>query len=382
MSKPYFTISADGVDISGRLRGAGVTMTITDNEGLKSDTLQIVIDDVNGSVAAPRTGAVLNPIGGYEGRMRDFGLFIVDGVTYTGWPQQISISAKAVAAKSLAKQRDPKAYPKEKYATYGDIFAEVAGRVGLSLKISAELKDIKVEYEAQSEESALEFLTRIGEDLGASISVKANNLIAVIKGQGLSASGTELPMVVVARGKNILKYSVSEKDEPKHSKVETSYYDRKQNKKIKVEVETGMDGPTFRMRTQQQDKASAERKGKAMASKLVRDAAEASFEIDGDPFAQAEAHAMVSGCRSNVDGVWRIKSVTHQFSATGPYTTSLSCTAPSSDKAKQSGKKASSGNATSGGSGKPKTGMNPAGAVPKYESGAPSLTGDPSTNIG
>lgn len=379
MPVPKFSISANGVDITGRIAGSGVTMTITDGVGSKSDTLSIVISDVDGSVTAPKTGAILNPVGGYEGRMRDFGQFSVDSVVFSGWPQQITIQAKSVAAKSLAKQRDPKAYPKKDFATYGDIFSDVAGRIGLTLTISNDIKATVNVYEAQTEENSLEFLTRIGDKLNASITVKSGRLVVVSRGDSLSASGTGLPDVLVARGSNLLKYSVTEKDEPRHSTVEASYYDRKKNKKETVEEKTGLDGPRFTIRTPHQDKDEAQRAAKAQAKKLNRDTGDATFEINGEPFAQAEANAVVSGCRSNVDGIWSIRSVTHNFSASGAYTTSLSCTKPNDNSGSGPGSgKSSSSSASSS------TKTNPAGAVPRsgLETGAPSLTGDTGSNIG
>lgn len=332
MPVPYFTISADGRDITGNLRGAGISMTITENADLEGDTLQMEIDDVEGSVMAPRTGAVLNPVGGYEGRMRSFGLFSVDSVTYSGWPQKISISAKSVAAKSLAKQREPKSFPTEKYPTYGDIFAEISGKVGLSLKISADIKSIKNPSEHQTEEGGIEFLTRIGEKLNAAITVKAQNLCVVVKGKEEGAGGGALSRVSVARGMNLLGYSATQKDQPKHSEVEATYYDRKKNKREVVTESTGLEGPKFLMRCAYQEKDEAQRAAKSQAEELVRLCGEATFEIDGEPFAQAEAYAVATGCRPGVDGLWRIKTVTHNFSSTGPYTTSLACTAPSKGK--------------------------------------------------
>lgn len=332
MPVPVFTISADGVDVTGNLTAAGtMTMTITDGAGLKADTLQIDIDDVDGSIMPPRTGAILNPIGGYAGRLRDFGLFSVDSVVYTGWPQKISIDAKSVAAKSLAKQREPKAYPTKDFPTYGDVFKDVAGRLGLTLQMSADLKALPNPYEAQAEEDSLEFLTRIGEKLNAAVSVKTMNLVVVVKGAGRSASGALLDRIIVARGRNLLSYSVTEKDEPKHSNVEATYYDRDKNTREVVTKPTGMDGPKFLIRAPFQDKDEAERAANAQAKELVRMQGDATFEIDGEPFAQAEAWAEVSGCRQRVDGLWRVETVTHQFSANGPYTTSLTCGTPSEE---------------------------------------------------
>lgn len=327
MPKPIFSISANGIDVTGRFAGANMTMTITDSVGLKSDTLQVVLDDLDGMTEAPRTGAILNPVGGYEGLMRDFGLFSVDSVVYDGWPQKITIDAKSVAAKSAAKQREPKAYPGKDYPTYGDIFAEVAKQIGVQLRISADIKAKKNTYEAQSDENSLEFTTRLGEKLNASVSIKAGNLVVVQKGAGLSVSGGQLGIITISKGFNLLSYSVTEKDEPKHKEVEATYYDRKKNKREIVTVQTGMDGPKFLMRTPFQDEEEAKAAAESHAKELLRMRGDATFEIDGDPFAMAEAWAVVSGCRTRVDGAWWAKSVTHQFSADGPYRNSIQCAA-------------------------------------------------------
>ncbi|NTD85505.1 phage late control D family protein [Agrobacterium tumefaciens] len=322
-----FTISADGVDVTSNFAGANMTMTITDAAGWKSDTLQVVLDDLDGMTIAPRTGAVLNPIGGYEGNMRDFGLYAVDSIVYDGWPQKITIDAKSVAAKSAAKQREPKAYPEKDFPTYGDIFLDIAKRIGVQLKISVEIKSKKNTYEAQADENSLEFTTRLGEKLNASVSIKAGNLVVVKKGAGLSVSGGSLGIITISKGFNLLSYSVTEKDEPKHKEVEATWYDRKTNKREIVTVQTGMDGPKFLMRTPFQDEQEAKAAAEAHAQELLRMRGDASFEIDGDPFAMAEAWAVVSGCRTRVDGMWWAKTVTHQFSADAPYRNSIQCAA-------------------------------------------------------
>lgn len=331
MPTPVFTIKADGKDVTKNLAGILTTMTITDGEGLESDTMQLVIDDRDGKIEAPRKGAVLNPIGGFEGNTRDFGLFTVDSVTYEGWPQRITVEAKAVAAKSLAKQREPKSYPPKKFKTYGDIFNDIAGHIGLTLRMDASLKSIPNPFEAQAEEDGLHFLTRIGEKINAAVSVKAGNLVVVVKGSGNSASGAQLDHVPIKPGPggNMTSYSVSEKDEPKYSQVESSYYDRKKNQRKTTVVMTSLDGPKHVIRAPYSDEAEAKRAAGAKAKDLVRAQADATFEIEGNPFLQAEAHVMVSGVRDPVNGLWRVKSVTHNFSSSAPYTCSVQCEKPS-----------------------------------------------------
>lgn len=330
MPVPVFSIHANGKDVTGNFAGIGVEMSITDGEGYKADNLTITLDDVDGSVEAPDTGAVLNPIGGYVGHTRDFGLYIVDHISYRGWPQQIIINAKSVAAKKAAKQREPKAYPKKDFPTYGDIFNDVAGRVGISLQMSSELKSIPNEYEAQAEEDGLEFLTRIGEKINAAVMVKSERLVAVVKGEGNSASGSPLPSILVARGFNLISYAVNEKDEPKHKEVEATYYERTKNARKTLQVSTGLDGPKLLLRNPFQNEDEAKRAAEAKAKELIRSQADAVFEIDGDPFSQAEALVIAQNIRSRVDGVWRAKVVTHKFSSSGPYTCSIECEKPNS----------------------------------------------------
>ena len=66
---------------------------------------------------------------------------------------------------------------------------------------------------------------------GAAVSVKAMRLVVVKRGEGKSASGALLDRIPVAKGFNLLKYSVTENDESKHKEVEATYYDRGKNKR-------------------------------------------------------------------------------------------------------------------------------------------------------
>jgi hypothetical protein len=328
MPEVTFSIFADGKDVTANLSRTGMlTMNITDGEGLEADALSIEIDDLAGRVEAPRTGAILRAVGGYKdtGRIRDFGLYSVDTVVYTGWPQQISIEAKAVAAKSLAKQREPKAFKKESFPTYKDVFGDVAKLAGLNLKISPEIAALANHYEAQADEDANEFLLRIADKLNAAVSIKAMNLVVVPKGEGKSASGQALDRVDVSYGINLIGYSATLRDEPKHSEVEATWYDRDKNERTIEIAPTGMTGPKFLLRTPFSNPDDAKRAAEAQAKELKRMLGEATFTIDGEPFAQAEAWAAVTGVRPNVDGLWRITTASHSFSATGAYTTTLTC---------------------------------------------------------
>lgn len=330
MPAVIFFVSVGGVDITSKLVSRLVEMTVTDGVGSKSDTLQLVLDDKDGSIAAPRRGVKITAVGGYEGNARSFGEFVVDNISYEGWPQKITINAQSVDAKGDGKKRDPKAYPSKGYDTYGDIMSDVAARVGVTLSMSNELRALKNHYEAQGEETVLEFATRIGEKIGASVTVKSGRLLVLKSGAGKTASGNAIPTLAIAPGLNLLSYQVSEEDQPSYGKAEASYYDRKKNKRVTVSEGTGLDGPSFLIKAPLATEEDAKKAAKAKAADLVRAQASATFSIDGTPNARAEAHVSVSGCRPQVDGVWRVTTATHKFSASGPYTTELQCERPSS----------------------------------------------------
>lgn len=328
MPTPQFFINANGKDVTGNLAGILTRMTITDNEGLTADTLELELNDLLGTTAVPETGAILNPIGGYEGNLRDYGLFEVDNVGLAGWPQKITVSAQSVAAKSLAKQREPKAYPKEKFPTYGDILRTIAGVIGVQLSLANVIASIENTYEAQADEDGLEFVARLGDKLNASFSIKQQRLIGVEKGRGLAASGEPMEITQITRPGNLISYSVTMKDAPKHKEVEGTFYDRAANKRQVITESTGMDGPKFLLRYPHQDKAEAQRAAKSKATDLIMAQAEASFEIEGDPHVSAGAFANCTGARELVDRLWKIKSATHTYTSENYFGVGLQCDVP------------------------------------------------------
>lgn len=326
--RPFFQINVGGQDITSRLAGGGISLSITDGVGINSDSVQIEIDDKDGVVAPPSTGVELNIIAGYDDDRVDFGTYTVDEVSLSGWPQKISISAQAAKAKSALKQRRPKSYEPPDYPTYGKLFEEIAERNGLQLAISGEIAGKSLEYEAQAEESDFGFLSRLALKLDAAVSVKDGRLVAVKRGAGVSAGGKPLPFIRVRYGENVLSYTVSRKDQPKHKKVKATYFDRKTAKRKEVEADASDEGPEYLLRQPFQSEGEAQDAADSYASDLQRNEGSATFEIDGNPHARAEAHVLVSKIRSLVDGVWRAVTVTHNWTAGGAYSTSLECELP------------------------------------------------------
>jgi len=331
MPRVIFGLSAGGVDISSRIAGVAMDMTVTDGAGLDSDTVSLTLDDNGGRIGGITTGTEISVYGGTDEKgIRNFGKYIVDDVTYDGYPQKVTINAQASDATSSEKERDTKGFIKEEYPTYQSIFEEIAGQAGLSLKMDGTIGGKTNPYEARDREDAVGFLTRLGKKIGATVTVKEKQLVVVPRGSTTAASGQSMGGTSISPGRNLLSYSVSIKEKPKHTEVESKWYDRRE-KKWEIEKvplkRPGGDVP-YRIRQPFQDKDEAKESAQASADELSRNQGTASFEIDGDPNAAAESKAIVSGVRANVDGEWFIKTATHNFSSSSPYTTTLECELP------------------------------------------------------
>ena len=57
---PLFCLSVAGVDITGVIASRLLTLTLTDEAGLKSDALDITLDDRDARIARPAPGAVIS----------------------------------------------------------------------------------------------------------------------------------------------------------------------------------------------------------------------------------------------------------------------------------------------------------------------------------
>ncbi|MBO6755766.1 MAG: late control protein D [Roseibium sp.] len=330
--RPYFDISAGGQSITGPLSQFSLALTIVDSSGKNADNLQLDVSDPNGVFAVPSTGQTLGAIAGYVDQVRNFGDFIVDQVSFAGYPQTITVSAQSADAMSAQKQKRTESYTREEYPTYGSIFQKLAGRNGLSLAISPSLASKTVVYEAQSEEDDIAFATRIAKKIDGGVTVKSGRLVVIQNGAGLSASGLSLPSIVVAPGLNLLAdgggYQVTLVDKPKHGTVKATWFDRQKARNTVVIKETGSSGPEFVIRQPFQSEEDATKAAEAKVKELSRAGGSATFSIAGDPYAQAEAFVQVAGVRPGVDGPWRAKTVSHYWSGSKAYTTTLECEIP------------------------------------------------------
>jgi hypothetical protein len=329
MTRPFFQFMVGGNDVTPAIKAGGISLEIREVVGENADSATITIDDPDGIVAPPPRGVEMRIIAGYEDEFRDFGIFIVDQTSLKGWPQTITISAQSAGAKEATKQRRQQSYKPPQYSTYQDVFSEIASRNDLELALSSDIGSKALEYEAQSEESDIAFLARITEKFDAHVSIKDRRLVGVVRGEGKSVSGMELPVIHISKGTNILSYGCSDMDKPKHKKSKSAWFDRQKVKMVIEEADATDEGPDYLGQDTQKSQAEAQAVSSSSGKKLKRGSGSASFVIEGTPHARAEAIVLVTGVRSLINGRWRAKGISHSWSSSGPYTTSIECELPS-----------------------------------------------------
>src|SRR5690554_6541930 len=95
--RPTFRVTVDGADITSILQDRLVSLRVTDEAGVQSDVVEIVLSDTGlfGGLAIPRKGAEIEVWLGYMFQAQRMGLYIADEVEVSGPPNQMRIRATA-----------------------------------------------------------------------------------------------------------------------------------------------------------------------------------------------------------------------------------------------------------------------------------------------
>lgn len=319
---PDFTVMAAGIDITGQIRDRLVSLTISDAAGVKSDTVEIVLDDRGGAVELPMPGAPLIIAMGYrETFLMPMGVYTSDEIGLSGWPQTITLRGKAANLGGTLKEQKSRSWDEK---TFAEIVDTIAGEHGLTPKVAAALAPIKFEHLDQTEESDIHFLNRIGRDHDAMATVKGGALIMMARGRGLTVSGLAMIPRPITRD-TVLSYDANIANQWNWKSVEAAWHDRKTAKREVVTAGSG--SPVKKLRHLYADKDEAERAAKAALDEAKRGDTTLSLTLIGDATIAAEGRVLVAGIRAGVDGLWSVKTVNHTI-ASGGFTTTIEAELP------------------------------------------------------
>lgn len=317
---PAWTISADGEDVTARLADYLVSMTLTDQDGIESDSLSIEVADPLAQIALPRLGAKLSVSMGYAspGPVA-MGDFVVDGVELSSPPRRISIRAHSADLREGIKERKDKDWEGK---TLGEIVQAIAGEQGLTAAVGEDLKDKTVERADQTNESDISFLTRLGQQYDAIVSVKAGRLILAKRGQGAAVSGQPMDEVELVPG-DVTSWSLSLSEAEEYTAAEARYYDRETAQEEWVRSGAADGASTYRLRGTYSSRDAAQSAADAKRGSLDRGTTSCSITLPGRTDLAAETPLNLAGFDPELDGRWIVTQATHRLDG-GGYTVSVS----------------------------------------------------------
>lgn len=192
-----FSLVVDDNDISKDIASRLSSLTLTDNRGFEADQLDIVLDDSDGKLDLPARGAIIKLQLGWAGQgLIDKGSYTVDELEHTGTPDTLTIRARSADLRGgLTTQRERAWHT----TTVGEIVKTIAAENELEVLISAQLENQVVDHLDQTNESAVNLLTRLAAMFDAVATVKNNKLLFIHAGGGITASGKPLPSVQISR---------------------------------------------------------------------------------------------------------------------------------------------------------------------------------------
>lgn len=347
--KVEWKVLVDNIDMTAKMRPFLIEVEIVDNEGKSSDTCSLTFDDNGGQIELPRDGAAieiyLQGVSKFKGTLDS-----ARSSGSRGGGRTLRVTAKGFDSRGKIKQ--PLTFHKDD-ATLQEFLEEAAKRAGItSIKVAPEFANIHRDYWAADGESYAHIGERIARELGGTFKFRGEQSVLARRGEGKSATGAALPVIMGVVGQNIISWDIAPfKGRRTFTKARVRFFDRKgaafKSKEVEFDLDRDSPESTNVVRSMAADEDQAGEIVDARRREAEREGGEGSVEMDLTVEAQAECTFILSGARAGVDGQYRITSVRHRASRNGGSTTSLEIKQPGGTAGKDTRKKPASSSPSS-----------------------------------
>ena len=313
--EPTFRIVANDNDITETIRKHFISLTLTDEAGQQSDVLTITLND-SAHLKLPPTGAELKLWLGYAPKVKYMGLYVVDGLTLSGPPEKMKITARGVpfeksrSYSELQTRRTRSWRPR----TVGELVGALAAEHGLNPAVAEDVAGMALRHMDQVDESDLNLLTRIAGDLGLVAKVGGGSMVFVKRGEGKTASGKQLPVVTLTP-EDVTSWSVSISDRADYGSVVAVWRDVDGGKDVEESVGEGE--PVFRVRHSFPSREAAMAAAGAKLEGFRCGKRTLSLSMPGNSCLFAERCVKLGGFSEGVNGPWGICRVDHRLDGEG-----------------------------------------------------------------
>lgn len=322
--KPDYRLLANSEDITATIRDRLVSLRYTDEAGMESDVLEIVLADHDPAnpIQIPPTGAELELFLGYDGAAERIGLFVCDEVELAGWPGEMTIRARAAPfdlsknGKTNLQTQKTRSWPKA--TTLGAMVGKIAKEHGMEAAVAGKLAGIALPHIDQADESDLHFLARVAKKYDAIVKPAAGKLILAKKGEAKTVTGQALPSVTLAPAE-VSRWRVVQSKRETAGMVVAYWHAVKSAKRNEVKVGTGEPVRRLKMYYPTQEMALAA--ARSELDRRERGRVTVSVTLPGRTDLVAEGRLVLSGFRDGVDGEWSITRAEHMLDGNGYATT-------------------------------------------------------------
>lgn len=310
---PAARILVNGKDLFKLLeknKGELISVTVNDEAGVVSDSVEIEIDNPAGN-GAPPVGSEIQVWLGYEPEPKYMGRYKVNTWTKTGPLRTIRIVATAAELTTAIKAQKDRDFHE---MTLGEIVEKIAGEHGLGVAMDAALAARPIEHIDQQDESDMAFLTRLAKRNGAIFKVGDGKIVFTAKGSRTLPSGKQKPRVAV-KASDVSSWEAHADERGGFRSAKATYYERDQGKRIAVTAGSG--APALRIRELYATEAEAKAAAEAKLGELTRGRLTVEINGPGNPDLFAEGLVGVVFGDSDVDGDYLAKGVRHSYSSSG-----------------------------------------------------------------
>lgn len=313
---PDFNIWAQGALITGLIKQRLISLRITDEAGITSDSIEICLDDRDSLIEIPSSGSKLQVSLGYvEIGLISMGLYIVDEITLEGSPQTMKIKGHAADLKaSLKSQKIDEWHQK----TIGDLVNSIASKHGYQPRVASQFSNIKLPHIDQTAESDMHLLTRLAQLHGA-IAKPANGfLLFVPEGKAKSFTGQLIGGSTLSLDE-ISSWRVTFAERDHQASVICYWHDP--NKAEPIEEKAGDGDPVHTLRGVYPNSGLAKAAAQAKLERLTRGTQTLNITLAGRADLVAESTIYLSGFRSGIPSDWIITRAEHTLDSSGYRTT-------------------------------------------------------------
>ncbi|HKT28769.1 phage late control D family protein [Dyella sp.] len=314
--KPRWKVTLDGRDLTSTLAPRLISLTISACRQYSADQLDIALSDHDGQLALPPKTATLQVWLGWDDTgLTDMGTFAIDELEHTGAPDQLILRGRSAHLRGNLREQREQSYID---TTLGAIINQLAGRNGLTSRCHPSLADAVVDHIEQTNESDINFLTRLGKHYDAVATIKAGVLIFCPIGEGTTATGKPLPSVTLVRADGDQhRYHAADRDA--YGGIRALYDDVNTGKTEAVLVGTDDSQGVKTLRTIYASKSNALRAARSEYCRLLRGIVTFNYTLArGRPDISPEMHAHVRGFKPDINATdWIVVRAEHSLDGQG-----------------------------------------------------------------